>query len=327
MLDSPRDQDISREVPKGQLPIPYYPISQFYKGKFGQKVFKVPVALSGDCPNRKGINGMKTCIFCDEHGSFAYPNSQKESLRSQIEMHCEKVSARFKSKKFLIYFQSYTTTFTEVQRLEEAFEIAMEYEDAVGFVVGTRPDCLSEKLFDVFNRYSEKTFVGVELGVQSFDNVQLEWMRRGHSSEQATRGVRRLQKNCPDVNVGVHLMFGWPGETDKDILNSAEICNSLSVDNVKLHNLHVLKNTPLEDFYNEGTFKPIEREEYCRRVGMFLESLHPDIAVHRLVAIASRWDELVAPEWTRYKMTNYQYALSYLREHEISQGKRFHGTL
>jgi len=311
------------EKTRVQDEMPYYPISQYYKKKFGQKVFKVPVALAGDCPNRRGLKGMKTCIFCDEHGSFAYPKSQQESLRSQIELHREKVADRFKSKKFLVYFQAYTTTFTHVKNLREAFEVAIEYPDMVGVVVGTRPDCLSSGLFDLFNEFARKTFIAVELGVQSFDNVQLEWMRRGHTREQSIAGIQRLQKNCPEVNVGVHLMFGWPGETDEDILEGAEICNALKVDNVKLHNLHVLKGTPLDKMFKDGSFVPIEREAYCRVVGLFLQALSPEIPVHRLVAIASRWDELVAPMWTRYKMTNYQYMLTYLREHKMFQGQRY----
>lgn len=302
---------------------PYFAVSDFYKAKFGEKVFKIPVAIAGDCPNRMGLKGMKTCIFCDEWGSFAYPENQEESLRKQIELHQSKVADRYKTKKFLVYFQAYTTTFTQVKRLKEAFDIALEYEGVVGVVVGTRPDCLSHKLFDIFNELSEKTFVAVELGVQSFDDKQLEWMRRGHSGQDSINAVTRLKEKCPDVNVGIHLMFGWPGETNEDIIRSAQICNEIKVDNVKLHNLHVLKNTPLQTFYEEGSFKPIEREEYAKAVGLYLNHLSPKIAIHRLVAIASRWEELVAPQWTKNKMINFQYMLEYLVNNNYSQGKDY----
>ena len=162
--------------------------------------------------------------------------------------------------------------------------------------------------------------------MQSFDDRQLEWMRRGHDSAQAIRGIHRLQKKCPKVNLGIHLMFGWPGETDEDIRGSALLSNELKVDNVKLHNLHVLKKTPLEELYNKGEFQPIELDAYCRWVGLFLQYLSPEIAVHRLVAIASRWEELVAPQWTRHKMTNFQYVLDYLKNNQIYQGQKFNDT-
>jgi radical SAM superfamily enzyme len=115
-------------------------------------------------------------------------------------------------------------------------------------------------------------------------------------------------------------MFGWPGETEADIVRTAQICNSLPIQNVKLHNLHVLKNTPLEKMFFSKEFTPIEFEEYCRFVGLFLANLSPEIYLHRLIALASRWDELIAPEWTRFKMTNYQKVIDYLNEHSISQG-------
>ena len=303
--------------------IPYFPISRHYKQLFGEKVFKIPVSIAEDCPNRRGLKGMKTCIFCDEWGSFAYPQSQSNALETQIKTHREKVASRFNAKKFLVYFQAYTTTFTQVKKLREAFEVALSYPDVVGIVVGTRPDCLSESLFDLFNETVEKTFMAVELGVQSFDNRQLEWMRRGHTAEQSIRGLIKMKKKTSNVQVGIHLMFGWPGETEEDIRKSAALCNELEIDDVKLHNLHVLKNTPLADLHAQGEFQPIEWDDYCHLVGVFLQNLSPKIAVHRLVALASRWDELVAPQWTRHKMTNYQYMITYLQKNNIYQGQLY----
>ena len=299
---------------------PFYPVSDFYKQKFGEKVFKIPVALAGKCPNMKDGSGLKTCIFCDEWGSFAYPQNQKEDLRTQIESHRETIRERYNTKKFFVYFQAYTTTYTQIQRVREAFETALEYDDVVGIVIGTRPDCLSPALLETFHEMSQKTFMAVELGVQSFDNKQLDFMRRGHTAEQSIKGIKRVKENCPDVNLGIHLMFGWPDETLEDIQKTAEICNELEIHNVKLHNLHVLKNTDLEKLFNDEAFVPVELEEYSQMVSHFLAHLSPDIAVHRLVATASRWDELVSPQWTRHKMTNYQYVIDHMNKHNVTQG-------
>jgi radical SAM protein (TIGR01212 family) len=238
-------------------------------------------------------------------------------------LHRERVKERYNTNKFFVYFQAYTTTYTQVQRVREAFEIGLSFEDVVGLVIGTRPDCLSPALLNTFNLTAEKSFMGVELGVQSFDDQQLNWMRRGHTAEQSIKAIQRIKNECPDVNLGIHLMFGWPGETHQDIIRTAQICNELGLDNVKLHNLHVLKKTDLADLYAQGEFVPVELEPYAEMVGLFLAHLSPEIAVHRLVAQASRWDELISPAWTRNKMKNYQFVLDYMRDHQLIQGCQY----
>ncbi len=300
---------------------PYFPISQVYKARFGGKVVKIPVSISDNCPNRAGLKGMKTCIFCDEWGSFAYPESQNDELREQITKHRQKVSERFNAHQFLVYFQAYTTTFTQLDRLKKGFETALSFSDVSGIVVGTRPDCLSEGVLKTWKEYSEKTFFAIELGVQSFDDEQLIWMRRGHTAAQAIKGIERIHRET-GIDLGLHLIFGWPTENDKQIIETARLCNSLPITNVKLHNLHVLKNTPLEELFESGDFTPVDFETYAHRVGLFLQYLSPKIAVHRLSALSSRWQELVAPQWTRHKMKSYQGILDYLGERQIRQGQK-----
>ncbi len=313
---------------------PYHPISLDYKSRFGGKVVKVPVSIAESCPNRDGLKGMKTCIFCDEHGSFAYADSQKDDLKSQIELHRSKVTERFNAAKFLIYFQAYTTTFTALGRLKSGFDLALSYPDTVGLVVGTRPDCLSEAVIRTWKEYSDKTFVAVELGVQSFDDGQLEWMRRGHTGSQAIRGIERIAKETgvnatgrPNVDLGIHLMFGWPTENDKQIIETARLCNSLPISNVKLHNLHVLDKTPLAEMYRAGEFQPIELDLYAHRVALFLDHLDPRIAIHRLAALSNRWDELLAPDWVRHKMRSFQGMIDRINAAGAYQGRRFAAEL
>lgn len=301
---------------------PYFPISHVYKARFGSKVMKIPVSIAENCPNRAGIKGMKTCIFCDDHGSFAYPDSQGTELRKQIESHREKVSQRFNASNFLVYFQAYTTTFSSLNKLKEGFDIALSYPDVAGLVVGTRPDCLSEAVLRTWKEYAQKTFLGIELGIQSFDDEQLLWMRRGHTASQAIKGIERIH-NETGVDVGVHLIFGWPTENDKQIIETAKLCNSLPITNVKLHNLHVLKGTPLADMYHAGEFAPVDFDTYAHRVGLFLDHLSPNIAVHRLAALSSRWDELIAPDWNRHKMRIYQGVIDYLNNNGHKQGRLF----
>jgi uncharacterized protein len=298
---------------------PYFPISQVYKERFGGKVVKIPVSLADNCPNRAGIKGMQTCIFCDDHGSFAYPESQGSLIRDQIVSHREKVAERFNATRFLVYFQAYTTTFTQLARMKDAFEVALSFDDVAGLVVGTRPDTLSQAVLDFWVETSKRSFVGIELGVQSFDDEQLLWMRRGHDAAQAIKGIDRVAQ--AGLDVGIHLIFGWPTETDKQIIETALLCNQLPITNVKLHNLHVLKGTPLAELFQNGSFQPLELNDYARRVALFLEHLSPKIAVHRLAALSSRWEELIAPAWTRHKMKSYQGIIDYLHANNSVQGK------
>lgn len=303
--------------------IPYYPISQFYKKRFGSKVYKIPVSVAETCPNREGLKGMKTCIFCDVWGSAAYPELRENPLAAQITQTRERLRKLFNAHQFLVYFQAYTNTFTKVARLKQDFATAFSFSDVKGAVVGTRPDCLSDAVFDLWNETAQERFMAVELGVQSFNDDQLEWMRRGHSAKKSLQAVERIKRKCPDVDLGIHLMFGLPEETDEQIVESARIINGLPVDNVKLHNLHVLKDTPLEEMYHEGDFQPIDKELYSHRVTLFLQHLNPEIAVHRLSALSTRPDELVAPLWTGRKMESYQSMIDFMNERQAYQGQLF----
>lgn len=266
---------------------------------------------------------MKTCNFCDQWGSAAYAKNLVLPLNEQIEKVRSVLKEKRKANKFLVYFQAYTTTFSKVKKLREEIEIALSYPDVIGVVIGTRPDCISDALFDLWNETAEKVFTAVELGVQSFDNGQLEWMRRGHTSEQSLKAIQRISEKCPKVNLGIHLIFGLPDETVAQAQEVAKICNTLPIHNVKIHNLHVLKDTPLEEEYREGRFQPMERETYFSHVGEFLRHLRSDMVVHRLSAFAPRWDELVAPAWTSYKMQTYQNFLDYMESNGFHQGQLY----
>jgi hypothetical protein len=305
---------------KGWLGLPYRPISEFYVERFGGKVYKIPVSVVDDCPNRRGLKGMQTCVFCDVWGSAAKSESATMGLRDQIEKYQAAIAKKYKAQNFLVYFQAYTNTFTKLDALRINFETALSYPLVRGLVVGTRPDCLSKGVLDLWNEYHAKSFVAVELGVQSFDNAQLEFMRRGHSREQSLKAIEKISRET-QVDLGIHLMFGQPSETDEQIIETARICNELPITNIKLHNLHVLKETPLEQMFYRGEFTPIERDPYAERVQLFLEHLSPRIYVHRLAAFASRWEELVAPKWTSDKMGTHQFMIDFLRGRGSYQGK------
>ncbi len=305
---------------KGQ---PYNPISCFYEKHFGEKVYKIPVSVVDTCPNREGLKGMETCIFCDVWGSAARSEAQTLPLDLQIKKYKAHIGKRFGAKKFLVYFQAYTNSFAKVQAIKENFYRALEHEGVAGVVVGTRPDCISPALLRLWQEIHEQSFVSVELGAQTFNDAQLDYLKRGHNHAQTLKAIKRI-KGETDVDLGLHFMFGLPNETDEEIQDFAIKTNELKIDNVKLHNLHVLKDTPLEQDYFNNKFTPCTLEEYSRKVGIFLSHLSPDIYVHRLAALASRWDELIAPSWARKKMETHQNIITYMRNSEIKQGSSLH---
>ena len=304
---------------KGWTGLPYHSVSEHFKRIFGEKVYKIPVSVVDDCPNRMGLKGMKTCSFCDVWGSAANEGSFKMSLDEQITHYHSLIAKKYNARKFLVYFQAYTNTFTKIPSLRQNFETALKYPFVTGFVLGTRPDCISEGVLKLWQEYCEKSFVSVELGVQSFYDDHLEFMRRGHSALDSLKAIEKIASRTT-VDLGIHLIFGSPGETEEQIIETAKICNGLPITNVKLHNMHVLKNTELERLFAEGSFLPIELPEYTRKVELFLSHLHPRIAVHRLAAYASRWEELIAPKWTADRMGPHQSIIDHLRAEKIYQG-------
>ena len=304
---------------KGWSGLPYHTIAEHYKRIFNEKVYKLPVTVVDDCPNRMGLKGMKTCSFCDVWGSAARSESFEMSLPAQIEKYEALIGKKYNAKNFLVYFQAYTNTFTKTSVLRQNFDTALSYPFVKGFVLGTRPDCLSKAVLDLWQEYNQKSFVAVELGVQSFFDPHLEFMRRGHTAKDSLQAIDKIA-NSTTVDLGIHLIFGSPGETEAEIIETAKICNDLPITNIKLHNMHVLKNTELEKWFHEGKYLPIERDLYTKHVQLFLSHLHPRIAVHRLAAFASRWEELVAPKWTSDKMGTHQYIIDRLRADKIYQG-------
>jgi radical SAM protein (TIGR01212 family) len=241
------------------------------------------------------------------------------SLDAQIEKYHAHMVEKYHAEKFLVYFQAYTNTFTKIPVLRNNFETALKYPYVAGFVLGTRPDCLSESVLQLWQEYCQKSFVSVELGVQSFFDSHLEFMQRGHSSEDSIKALHKIAGKT-SVDLGIHLIFGSPHETEEEIIETARICNDLPISNIKLHHMHVLKNTQLEKWYIDGLFTPITQEDYTRKVQLFLSYLHPRIAIHRLAAYSSRWDELIAPKWTGNKMKTHQEIIDHLRATQSYQG-------
>ena len=302
------------------LPRRYFPLSDHYRNRFGCKVYKVSVSTAWSCPNREGLGGRAVCIFCDEWGSAAYHETADLGLEDQIRINGGRVMARYGAEKLLVYFQAYTNTFGSIRELERRFRLALEQPHVAGLVIGTRPDCLPEAMLNLLGELAEERYLSVELGAQTFDDNQLRYLSRGHDHQSTLRAVERLAA-FPAIETCLHLMFGIPGETPGQLAETAGQIGSLGVHGVKLHNLHVLKGTPLAAQFGQGTFTPVTLEAYAERVIFFLERLSPGVVVHRLNAVASRWEDVVAPEWAREKMGPTQYILDQMAARPTWQGR------
>lgn len=265
---------------------------------------------------------MEVCVFCDQWGSAAYPEHAARPLREQIAATASTLRDRYKAERFLVYFQAYTNTFQRMSRLQALLEEALTAPDVVGVVVGTRPDCLSPTALKLMARVARSHYLSVELGVQTLDDAQLGFLARGHDAACSLKALRDLGV-FPEIEVCAHLMFGLPGESGAQLRETARVLSRHRVQGVKLHNLHVLKNTPLQRMYARGEFEPVGLEAYARKVGVFLEHLAPEVAVHRLSAVASRWDEVVAPDWVKGKLQPMQYIRDYLERVDTWQGKLY----
>ena len=301
---------------------PYFPISRYYLGRFGRKVHKITVSAANSCPHRDGKKNGKGCLFCDEWGSAGHHLAKVGTLEEQIVANREKLRNRYRADRFLVYFQPFTNTHTELRTLRENIETALRQDQVCGVVLGTRPDCLPDEVLSLLNRCGRRDYMAVELGVQSLYNPRLAFLNRRHTAEQSIGAIEKLHR-LTNVDIGLHLMFGLPEETEEEITETAKRINDLPVSSVKLHNLHVLSHTPLESLYREGSFQPVELHPYAQKVAAFLAHLSPNIAVQRLAAVAPRWDALVAPRWTKERMRPTQYIIAEMKKKGIYQGMYF----
>lgn len=291
---------------EGELPawrlagLRYYALSFFLRQKFGGRVWKLSVDAGCSCPNVDGTKGHEGCIFCD---LLATAPSRRLGLgvlpvRQQIEEGISRLSARRKVDQFIAYFQPGTNTHGELSRLAELWREAASHPRVVGVAIGTRPDALAEGVLDVLAELASTTWVQLEIGVQSFQEASLRWLRRHHTVCESEDAIRRAKSR--GLFVVAHIVLGIPGEDESAFLHTAKRLGELAVDAVKIHNLHVLRGTTLEMLWRRGEFEPMDRQQYVHSVASFLEHLSPHCVIERLVGDAPP-EFLLAPEWSAHK--------------------------
>lgn len=273
----------------------YNTLDGYWKARFGCKVAKVSLNAGFSCPNRDGSKGYGGCIYCSPSGSGDFAGDPHESIRRQFDEISGAMRRKWPEAKFLPYFQAGTNTYAPLDCLRKVYEEALTLPDIVGLSIATRPDCIPNDVLDYLAELSRRTFLTVELGLQTvFDETGDKINRHTTYQEFCDCFARLTDKGIP---VCVHLINGLPGESREMMLESVRRVSALRPHGVKLHMLHILKDTVCEDLYRRGEVIPFEKEEYVRLVCDELELLHPDIVIQRITGDGAR-ESLVAPLWS-----------------------------
>lgn len=267
----------------------YHTLNYFFKKKFGQKVFKVPLDINSTCPNQASGG----CIYCSNK-SVASISDNSLDILEQFENGRKIMEQKWPDSLYIPYFQSGTNTYNDKNLVKGYVDKLLMIPKVVGIDIATRPDCLSDEWLDYLEDLNKKTFLIVELGLQSSNDNTLRFINRGHDSKTFKDAVDKLHER--NIFVVAHVINGLPYETKEDMINTIKFVNDCKVDGIKIHMLYIAKNTPLASLYEKNKFHILTREEYIDIVCCQLRLLNEDVVVMRITG-DPLLNELVAPEW------------------------------
>ena len=298
----------------------YNSVSNYYKEKYGCKIYKLSLKGANTCPNRDGTVGLGGCIFCSEIASGEFAEDKIGSVVQQLERAKLRVAGKIKDGKYIAYFQSFSNTYGDINYLKNLFQEAIKPDFIVGINIGTRPDCLGAEVLDVLSEINAKKDVTVELGLQTSNDKTAEYINRCYNTKVFDTAVQNLKAR--GIEVVAHMIIGLPFETEEDILNTAKHIANSGTDGIKFHLLHVLKNTKLATQYEKGEFSTLSLEDYTRILKNCIEVIPPQMIVHRITGDPPK-SELVAPSWSADKKRVLNYINKYFKEQNLIQGKNY----
>ena len=269
----------------------YHTLNYFYKNKFHSKVSKISLNGNFSCPNY--INN-KGCIFCSLAGSGDFAGDKNKTLEKQFNEIKNKISKKWPNCLYIAYFQANTNTYAPLHILKEKYESVLKFPNVIGLNIATRSDAISDDVLDYLEELNKRTYLTIELGLQSMHEKTLKFINRGHDLNNFEEMVTKLKKR--NINVVVHIINGLPYETKDDMLKTVKYLNSLKIDGIKIHMLHILKNTPLEKIYLHKPFPILTKEEYIDIVCEQLTYLNDNIVIHRITGDPKK-EDLIAPKW------------------------------
>ena len=299
----------------------YYKYSEYLKNKYEQKVYKVPVNINTTCPNRDGNIGYGGCIFCGEEGAGFELLDKENSIKNQIEKNKEFITKKYKAEKFIIYFQNYTNTYIKFENFKKHILECLG-EDIVEISISTRPDCITDEMLNFLEevKYKNKININFEIGLQTCNYKTLKKLNRGHTLAEYIYAVNKIKNSS--FEICTHIILNLPWDDKEDVIENAKIISSLKIDTVKIHSLYILKGTVLGEMYKEGKIKIINKNEYIKRMILFLEYLDPEIGIQRLFSRAPKertlfcnWDT----SWWKLK----DYFIDEMKGISSYQGKKF----
>ena len=298
----------------------YNDLNTHLRDIFGCRVQKITVDAGLTCPNRDGSLSTGGCIYCNARGSGTGAHTRGLSITQQLINGKEALSKRYKAKKFLAYFQSFSNTYAPLPTLQHLYDEALSIDDVVGLSIGTRPDCVDEPVLKLLQTYAERHLVWIEYGLQSANDATLEAINRGHDVQCFIDTVEKTKGR--GIKICAHVILGLPHETRQDVLHTAATIARLGIDGIKLHLLYVVQGTRLDALYQTGEFKCLEQQAYVDLVCDFLERIPFEMVVQRLTGDPHR-SELVAPAWSLNKTETLEQIRKTLETRDSWQGKHF----
>jgi radical SAM protein (TIGR01212 family) len=275
-----------------------YTANQYIKDTFGEKLYKLSLNAGTTCPNRDGTAGIGGCIFCSSLGSGDFSPKADMDIDQQIEQAKQLVASKFKGKHYIAYFQSFTNTYGDIDRLRDIYRKAAMRSDIAVISIATRPDCLGNQVIDMLRDIQRIKPVWVELGLQTIHEETAKLINRGYPLSVYDEAVKKLRDL--GVHVIVHMILGLPGETQRDMIETAEYIGKSGAQGIKLQLLHVLKGTNLAEMYQNGECSVLSLEDYTECVVSCLKVLPPDMVIHRLTGDGPK-KLLIAPLWSADK--------------------------
>lgn len=272
----------------------YHTLNYFYKNKFGCKVFKLSLNGGFSCPNLDGLVGYGGCIYCSKTGSGEFGGDKNKSLTEQFYEMKNIVNKKSIPCKYIGYFQARTNTYAPVNILKEKYEEVLNLPDAIGLNIATRCDAISDDCLEYLSELNKRTFLTIELGLQTINQNTSKLINRCHSLEQFDDMVKKLRDR--NINIVVHIINGLPFENEEMMLDTIRHINTLDIQGIKIHMLHIIKDTGMANLYLNEDFHVLSKEEYIDIVIKQLELLDPKIIVNRITSDPDK-DNLIAPLW------------------------------
>ena len=272
----------------------YHTLNYYLRNKFNSKVCKISLNAGFTCPNIDGTKGYGGCIYCSKSGSGEFGGNPSKSLVEQFNDVKEVLAKKWPNAKYIAYFQARTNTYAPLEVLKEKYETVLKIDNVIGLDIATRCDAISDDTLDYLEELSKRTFLTIELGLQTTKEETSILINRGHTLKEFDDMVKKLRDR--NINVVVHIINGLPYENEDDMLNTVRHLNKLDIQGIKIHMLNIVKDTPLEVLYNKEKFHILTKEEYIDIVIKQLELLDEKIVIHRITADPDI-KSLVEPKW------------------------------